>query len=178
MIGALTKCVAGAFKFVLALVLVAIGLAFYAGTRFAEKDSADAPEAVPVAASESVPAVASESVPAVASVPAVETPARPEPTAAKLPPSERAKNVIFELSLRKKTAQRHVQDTEKRIAELRAQNADEGLISELRERVESLRREIANCDAALEQAKRALENARRAEARERENAPRKLLENL
>lgn len=170
MIGALTKCVAGAFKFVLALVLVAIGLAFYAGTRFAEKYSADAPEAVPVAASESVPAVAS--------VPAVETPARPEPTAAKLPPSERAKNVIFELSLRKKTAQRHVQDTEKRIAELRAQNADEGLISELRERVESLRREIANCDAALEQAKRALENARRAEARERENAPRKLLENL
>ena len=170
MIGALTKCVAGAFKFVLALVLVAIGLAFYAGTRFAEKDSAEAPEAVPVAASESVPAVAP--------VPAVETPARPEPTAAKLPPSERAKNVIFELSLRKKTAQRHVQDTEKRIAELRAQNADEGLISELRERAESLRREIANCDAALEQAKRALENARRAEARERENAPRKLLENL
>ncbi len=170
MIGALTKCVAGAFKFVLALVLVAIGLAFYAGTRFAKKDSAGVPE--------SVPAAASESVPAVSPVPAVETPARPEPTAAKLPPSERAKNVIFELSLRKKTAQRHVQDTEKRIAELRAQNADEGLISELRERVESLRREIANCDAALEQAKRALENARRAEARERENAPRKLLENL
>lgn len=168
MIGALTKCVAGAFKFVLALVLVAIGLAFYAGTRFAEKDSAGVPESVPEAAVESVPAV----------VPAAETPARPEPTAAKLPPSERAKNVIFELSLRKKTAQRHVQDTEKRIAELRAQNADEGLISELRERVESLRREIANCDAALEQAKRALENARRAEARERENAPRKLLENL
>lgn len=168
MIGALTKCVAGAFKFVLALVLVAIGLAFYAGTRFAEKDSAGVPESVPEAAVESVPAV----------VPAVETPARPEPAAAKLPPSERAKNVIFELSLRKKTAQRHVQDTEKRIADLRAQNADEGLISELRERVESLRREIANCDAALEQAKRALENARRAEARERENAPRKLLENL
>lgn len=168
MIGALTKCVAGAFKFVLALVLVAIGLAFYAGTRFAEKDSAGVPESVPEAAVESVPAV----------VPAAETPARPEPTAAKLPPSERAKNVIFELSLRKKTAQRHVQDTEKRIAELRAQNADEGLISELRERAESLRREIANCDAALEQAKRALENARRAEARERENAPRKLLENL
>lgn len=170
MIGALTKCVAGAFKFVLALVLVAIGLAFYAGTRFAEKDSAEAPEAVPVAASESVPAVAP--------VPAVETPARPAPPAAKLPPSERAKNVIFELSLRKKTAQRHMQDTEKRIAELRAQNADEGLCSELRERAESLRREIANCDVALEEAKRALENAKRAEARERENAPRKLLENL
>lgn len=168
MIGALTKCVAGAFKFVLALVLVAIGLAFYAGTRFAEKDSAGVPESVPEAAVESVPAV----------VPAAETPARPAPPAAKLPPSERAKNVIFELSLRKKTAQRHMQDTEKRIAELRAQNADEGLISELRERAESLRREIANCDVALEEAKRALENAKRAEARERENAPRKLLENL
>ncbi|MGN0834405.1 MAG: hypothetical protein ACI4QA_01055 [Candidatus Spyradosoma sp.] len=175
MIGALTKFVAGAFKLLLALAVVALGLAFYAGMRFAEKDSAGAPEAAP----EPVPvAAAPESVPAVAPAPANAVPAAPAAPAAKLPPSERAKNVIFELSLRKKTAQRHVQETEKRIAELRAQNADEGLISELRERAESLRREIANCDAALEQAKRALENARRAEARERENAPHKLLENL
>lgn len=177
MIDTLTKCVAGVFKFLILLAVVAIGLAFYAGMRFAEKDSADAPEASP--ASAAVP----EDLPAAASVPANETPIASRPAqsaapAAKLPASERALNVIFELTLRKKTALRHVQETEKRIAELSALNTGDAQIAELRERAESLRREIANCDAALEQAKRALETAKRTEARERENEPRKLLENL
>lgn len=96
-----------------------------------------------------------------------------KPAAAKKPsatPEARAKAVLFELRVKKKTAQRQLKAAGEELTKLEKSKADGEKIAEVRERIASFEREIKNCDAAIEQANAALKNAKAEAARERESA--------
>lgn len=141
-------------------VLIAIG-AFYAGTQWNTTDDDDA-----------VKSLDSETAPT-AEAGSGKTSPKTE-----LPASDRAKAVLFELRIRKKTAERRLKETESQIARLEARNADAERIRNARETAESLNREIKNCDDAIAVAQAKAKQFREEENRSRENEAGKLLEKI
>lgn len=155
------KFIGNALKTFLVLILLALLGAFYAGTRWNASDD-NAPENSPAAEN-----TETEESPPVAA-----------PEKLNLSASSRAEAVLFELRVRKKTAERRLKETESKISRLETQNADIEQIREVREVAESFKRELKNCDDAIAVAQAELKRIRADEARSRENEPRKILEKI